>query len=198
MPLKTLVKVGNISNLSDARYCAGMGAEMLGFVVIEGRNNFIHPKSYQEIRGWISGPSIVAEMYGITPTTNVDSIISDYAPDFLEVNLADVALLPINKLPLIVSVDNNTPSTELVKLAFMQDRIAFIQVNGSENPLEFIKKLSHRFPVLATIKSLVELNDLLNTQAINGISLNGSQEIKPGLKDYGHLAGVLEQLDIEN
>jgi phosphoribosylanthranilate isomerase len=198
MPLKTLVKVGNISNLSDARYCAGMGAEMLGFVVIEGRNNFIHAKSYQEIRGWISGPSIVAEMYGITPTTNVDSIISDYAPDFLEVNLADVALLPINKLPLIVSVDNNTPSTELVKLAFMQDRIAFIQVNGSENPLEFIKKLSHQFPVLATIKSSIELNDLLNTQAINGISLNGSQEIKPGLKDYGHLAGVLEQLDIEN
>jgi phosphoribosylanthranilate isomerase len=198
MPLKTLVKVGNISNLSDARYCAGMGAEMLGFVVIEGQNNFIHSKSYQEIRGWISGPSVVAEMYGLTATTNVESIISDYAPDFLEVNLADVALLPVNKLPLIVSVDNNTPSTELLKLAFMRERIAFIQVNGSEKPLEFIAKLSHQFPVLATIRSSDELGDLLNTQAINGISLNGSQEIKPGLKDYSHLANVLELLDTED
>ena len=29
MPLKTFVKVGNITNLSDARYCAGMGVDML-------------------------------------------------------------------------------------------------------------------------------------------------------------------------
>lgn len=198
MPLKTLVKVGNISNLSDARYCAGMGAEMLGFVVIEGQNNFIQSKSYQEIRGWISGPSVVAEMYGITPATNVDSIILDYAPDFLEINLEDIGLLPDSKLPLIIAVDDTTPAEELIKLAFLKDRVAFIQVNGSGKHLEFIKKLSTQFPVLAAIKSADELNDLLNAQVISGISLNGSQEIKPGLKDYSHLAMVLELLDTEN
>ncbi len=31
MALKTIVKVGNITNLSDARYCAVMGVDMLGF-----------------------------------------------------------------------------------------------------------------------------------------------------------------------
>jgi phosphoribosylanthranilate isomerase len=198
MPLKTLVKVGNISNLSDARYCAGMGAEMLGFAVIEGQNNFIQSKSYQEIRGWISGPSVVAEMYGITPATNVDSIMADYAPDFLEVNLEDIGLLPDGKLPLIVSVDETTPAEDLIKLAFLKERIAFIQVNGSAKSFEFIKKLSTQFPVLATVKSVDELNALLNTQAVSGISLNGSQEIKPGLKDYSHLANVLEILDSDN
>jgi phosphoribosylanthranilate isomerase len=198
MPLKTLVKVGNISNLSDARYCAGMGAEMLGFVVIEGQNNFIQSKSYQEIRGWISGPSVVAELYGITPATNVESIIMDYAPDFLEVNLGEIGLLPDSKLPLIIAVDDTTPAEELIKLAFLKERIAFIQVNGSGKSPEFIKKLSTQFPVLAAIKSADELDDLLNMHAISGISLNGSQEIKPGLKDYSHLAMVLEQLDTEN
>ena len=39
MALKTFVKVGNISNLSDARYCAGMGAlaekpELLGRIIL--------------------------------------------------------------------------------------------------------------------------------------------------------------------
>ena len=33
--LKTLIKVSNINNLSDARYCAGMGVEMLGFSMDE-------------------------------------------------------------------------------------------------------------------------------------------------------------------
>ena len=48
MPLKTIVKVGSITNLSDARYCAGMGVEMLGFNVVAGHESFIDAKKYQE------------------------------------------------------------------------------------------------------------------------------------------------------
>lgn len=54
MPLKTLVKVGKITNLSDARYCAGMNVDMLGFVTVESRENYLPVKDYQDIRGWVS------------------------------------------------------------------------------------------------------------------------------------------------
>ena len=65
MPLKTFVKVGCITNLSDARYCAGMGVDMLGFRAVESQENYIKPSQFQEIRGWIAGPLVVAEVYGV-------------------------------------------------------------------------------------------------------------------------------------
>jgi phosphoribosylanthranilate isomerase len=81
MPLKTIVKVGNISNLSDARYCAGMGVDMLGFRVIDGLPGYIAPQAFQEIRGWISGPKVVAEIYGIDRSDKIPHIVENYAPD---------------------------------------------------------------------------------------------------------------------
>ena len=41
MGLKTLVKVSEVNNLSDARYCAGMGVEMIGFSLDENHPKFI-------------------------------------------------------------------------------------------------------------------------------------------------------------
>jgi phosphoribosylanthranilate isomerase len=87
MPLKTLVKVGCITNLSDARYCAGMGVDLLGFRVIAGSEHHIDHTLFQQIRGWLSGPKIVAECYGISEKTNITEIISQFAPDYIELNL---------------------------------------------------------------------------------------------------------------
>jgi phosphoribosylanthranilate isomerase len=197
MPLKTLVKVGNISNLSDARYCAGMGAEMLGFSVIEGQDNFINPKSFQEIRGWVSGPSIVAELYGMTNQTNLDLVIENYRPELLELSITDISILPNTSLPLIISIDQSISKIELDLLESIKDRISFLLIDNPIVSFNFIEQTSRRFPVFVMIRSSVNLNELLNANVINGIALNGSQEIKPGLKDYSHLANVLEQLETE-
>ncbi|MFM1835376.1 MAG: hypothetical protein RJA04_63, partial [Bacteroidota bacterium] len=48
--LKTLVKVSAITNLSDARYCAGMGVDLLGFPL--GK---ISIDQFTEIRNWLAG-----------------------------------------------------------------------------------------------------------------------------------------------
>lgn len=197
MPLKTLVKVGNISNLSDARYCAGMGVEMLGFTVIEGKENFINPKSYQEIRGWVSGPSIVAEIYGINGQPNLTQIIEEYAPDFLELGISELHLLPETMLPLIVSLDQTVSAEQKQKLDSLKDKIAFILIDNPIISFPLIKEISREFPVLIMIRSTVKVSELLSVKGINGIALNGSQEIKPGLKDYSHLADVLEQLETD-
>ena len=58
MSLKTFVKVGNITNLTDARYCAGMGVNQLGFNVEDP--NFTVEK-FKEITGWLEGIEYVAE-----------------------------------------------------------------------------------------------------------------------------------------
>ena len=64
MALKTMVKVGQITNLSNARYCAGMGVNMLGFVVDDGSEFFISPEQFREISGWVAGVEFVGEISG--------------------------------------------------------------------------------------------------------------------------------------
>src|SRR5688572_3598128 len=113
MPLKTLVKVGSITNLSDARYCAGMGVEMLGFATIQGQKNYLSPIKFQEIRGWITGPLIVAEVYGIYSREALASILENYKPDLLEFGAAELALLAPLPLPFVLNVGDNVIAQNL-------------------------------------------------------------------------------------
>ena len=61
MGLKTLVKVGEVSNLSDARYCAGMGVELIGFNLDKSSANYVSIETFTAITGWIEGVEFVAE-----------------------------------------------------------------------------------------------------------------------------------------
>lgn len=189
MALKTRVKVGNITNLSDARYCAGMGVDMLGYTVIPGGKTFIPPKLYQEIRGWISGPAAVAEVYGLADAADLDLIMEEYRPDYLEVHAGEIELIKAHPgPPLIVSVDD---AGELKQLHQWKDRIAFLQVT-KEN---LIGQVNGSFDILLAVKPGVVVDALLDTLPIQGIALTGSDELRPGYKDYDELARVLEDLE---
>jgi phosphoribosylanthranilate isomerase len=186
MPLTRFVKVGNITNLSDARYCAGMGVDLLGFRVIPGPENTMSIKQFQEVRGWITGPKIVAELYGMDTSTKIDSIIEDYRPDYLELGLNELPHITGATVPLIVSL----PSTEI----------------GSITSHPLLKNISHLLLTnfgtgVATPQGVTVLVEVTTVTALEnipeayGIALNGSPEIRPGLKSYDELADVLEKLD---
>src|SRR5688572_188745 len=104
MPLKTLVRAGSITNLSDARYCAGMGVDWLGFNVIEGQDQYVSPKEFQDIRGWVSGPKIIAQIYNIPSTDALTAILDNYQPDFLELGMNDLKKFSALPLPFILAV----------------------------------------------------------------------------------------------
>lgn len=191
MPLKTFVKVGNISNLSDARYCAGMGVDLLGFRTVEGNSTYMAPALFQEIRGWFSGPSIVAELYGLSEPSAVASIVQQYAPDYLEVGIAELSYLPTDiSIPLIVKLDNENSSV----VNRWASKIAFILL--PESVATPIQIQEFEFPVVVELESKDHLSQL-EGQAIKGIALNGTPELRPGFKDYSVLADVLEQLEVE-
>jgi phosphoribosylanthranilate isomerase len=197
MPLKTLVKVGSITNLSDARYCAGMGVEMLGFNVVTGHESFIDAKKYQEIRGWVTGPAVVAEIYNLNPES-LSEIVENYAPEYLELAVKDLNILPSEiSTPLILKVDEDTFTNQQSVINSRKDQIAHIIIDQSEASAEFITAVSNQFSVLLSPEKDVNINSVLDALPVKGIALNGSQEIKPGLKDYDHLAEVLELLEEE-
>jgi phosphoribosylanthranilate isomerase len=188
MPLKTVVKVGNISNLSDARYCSGMGVDMLGFRVIEGQPDYISPKLYQEIRGWISGPKVVAEIYGIASEEELASILQNYQPDYLELGLREYIIVsPSVSLPYILAVTKD----EFDTVKNLPGSFAYLMVD--EEDADQIKGLNEK--TLLKITSGDNLLDNLKKYAANGVALGGSSEIRPGYKEYTGLADILEILD---
>jgi phosphoribosylanthranilate isomerase len=188
MPLKTVVKVGNISNLSDARYCSGMGVDMLGFCVIEGQPNYISPKLFQEIRGWIPGPKVVAEIYGIPSVETLAVLIKDYAPDYFELSQKEFATYsPHISIPCIVSIT----SADVASLKKEEKSIAYLLLE--ETSLSATTGVGK--PSLLKINSHHNLLEKLQQHAVAGVALNGSHEIRPGFKEYNELADILELLD---
>ncbi|MEY3451559.1 MAG: hypothetical protein RL711_1385, partial [Bacteroidota bacterium] len=85
MKLKTLVKVGNISNLTDARYSAGMGVDMIGFSLDEDDPAYLTIDEINAITGWISGVKLVGE----TKEFNIEKInflIKELNLDYIQLN----------------------------------------------------------------------------------------------------------------
>lgn len=181
MALKTFVKVGSITNLSDARYCAAMGVDMLGFQAVEGHENFIPAPLFQEIRGWVTGPQVVAEVYGVKDLTELQTIIENYRPDFLELGTQEFdqlnGTLP---LPFILA---------LKKQEGIKGSPAFILADEEPN-------IPPSSKLLLKIDSKEDTEKVLQGRA-DGIALKGSVELKPGLKDYQELSEILEILETD-
>jgi phosphoribosylanthranilate isomerase len=188
MALKTFVKVGSISNLSDARYCAGMGADLLGVRVVPGQENYINPQQFQEIRGWVTGPQIVAEIYGMQQASEIADIQENYRPDLLEFGLQELHVLEGNlPLPYILSLR----SGEQVPPACTP---AYILVQEST---EHLKQLALQHPVLIEVQTAANVPNLLKHVSAKGLALQGGHEIRPGLKEYDQLSEILEMLDAD-
>jgi len=184
MPLKTLVKAGNITNLSDARYFAGMGVDLLGFSVVEGTPHYMEPKLYQEIRGWVTGPSMVAEIYGLHRKEDLERILEEYKPDYVELSPAELKLFDTLPLSFILRVDQgDVPThTSLQPTYLLQRHDAAV-----DSP----------YPSLLSIETKEDLELAMLDPIMKGIALNGSAEIRPGLKDFDALAAILEELDAD-
>jgi phosphoribosylanthranilate isomerase len=185
MPLKTLVKVGNITNLSDARYCAGMGVDMLGFGVIPDQPNHITETLFQQIRGWVSGPKVVAEIYGISNVLDLNGLVQSYAPDYIECDFETYHKMRTDtKLPFIVYLS----SKDLIHVTENHPNVAYWLTSHDESII------TNQIPVLVKITSK---EDLTIVEDYAGVALSGSAEIRPGFKDYEDLAEILEELDVE-
>lgn len=184
MPLKTLVKVGALINLSDARYCAGMGVELIGFRVIPGHQSYVEPGKFQEIRGWVSGPHIVAEIYGLSSPDQLGGILENYKPDYLELGTAELSIIQHSRLPYILSIDEQELTPVFTR------RPSFLLV-------KHMPKTADGIAVLKAVESVRDAEEAMGEARVKGIAVTVIPEIKPGLKSYDFLASILEQLEDE-
>ena len=106
MSLKYFVKVGNVNNLSDARYCSAMGVNQLGFKLNDLDNNSSKIDNIKEIIGWINGVDTVAEFVN-NDVEFINSIINIELFDFIQLNhKINIDDVNINPKRIIISINH--------------------------------------------------------------------------------------------
>ncbi|MFA0963907.1 phosphoribosylanthranilate isomerase [Roseivirga sp. BDSF3-8] len=207
MALKTFVKISGVTNLSDARYCAGMMVNMIGFDLDPDSKQFTAPEKFAEITEWLSGVELVGEFNQM----DVDSIRETgeaYRLDAIQTSSVEVAphLVKATTLPVIFKLDVSQmedPAEMRPIIEKIGNAVAFtlIESEGEEKGEAWMKAsldVSEHFPVVLGIGvTASNVSDLTNSN-LKGISLRGGEEIKPGLKDFDELADILEALEVDD
>lgn len=205
MALKTFVKIGGITNLSDARYCSGMYVNLLGFSVEQTSDKYISPAQFSEITGWLSGLEYVGEFETSNADEALETLKSYPGISWVEHQNLDTLLnLKNSGFTLIYKKDiaEVRDHVEEVSETLSEGEIIYHLTSDNETlsneDLEVINQLSERCEIIlgAGISSENVL-DLLTQITFKGIALTGGNEIKPGLKDFDELADILEKIEIE-
>ena len=206
--LSTIVKISNVTNLSDARYCAGMGVEMLGFTLDAENPQYIPPEKFSEIRSWIAGVQLVGE----TRSEDVDEILTlldQYPLDALEIGVPAMVPFLVSELsiPILlrINTDDINPEELLPIVRDFNSSVAYTLLESRQNlPLsasweDLIRQLPESAHILLGfgLDGIDQIHRCLDTLPIIGISLQGSDELRPGYKDYGMMMDILETLETD-
>ena len=200
MSLKTFVKVGNISNLSDARYCAGMGVNILGFNIDPSAPDYVSAETFEEISGWVAGVEYCGEInHNFTP--DLDKVLDSYGFKYVQSN--DLQFLDtlsgLEKIYLLEVSSQDDISSLAVNIQSASGSVDYMLIECNDE---------HFFDAIDQALSNQQLRNVIKGYNVNednvldvekhgflGISLKGTAEIRPGYKDYDELADILEVLD---
>ncbi len=187
---KKKILVKNISNLSEARYCAGMLVDFISFELDKNEVNFIDLKKYSEIKGWISGVKLLGNSTYLTldkikeqiRERDLDGFIFDYSQIEL-IELVDcrikIAQIPINQLNTIYENIKN--------------QVDYLIIFGKKKDIneDFFTKDQLNTPILLGFDFE---NATYNLEKLSGFAFNGTIESKPG-NTHNLLMDALEFLD---
>lgn len=186
---RPVIYVRQITNLSDARYCAGMGADMLGYVIDPAHPDYVSPKLYQEMSGWVAGPKRVVELAGAHIDHN--ELIANYNPDLVHIQSKFIGDYQLPGLPLIVEINFSESEDVIRKISDLNLHIAYLLITGLSDQ-SFISPYPILVELGGNIPSVIEF---VNSYNADGLALQGSREEAPGLKDYDGLSRVLEEFE---
>ncbi len=196
MSFLTNVKLGNITNLSDARYAAAAGVTYIGFCFDPTNENYIAPIKAKEIIDWVTGSSVVAE-FGNQSLEEIRDISELLNVDAIEVEnrLLPDELVSLGK-PVIKKI-NLTEYSEVQLLteikAYQDVADAFHVYGGGIVNEPFLKELCSNYQIIWGFP--VEVSSVINTlQTFNPFALNlsGGLEEKAGIKDFDEMNELFE------
>ncbi len=199
--LKIFVIVGEISNLSDARYCAGMGVDVLGFNVNPVEETCVDPETLNEISGWVAGVEYMGDISGLA-SHQATEILKDYDFSFILSNdLSTLEEISGYKKVLKIDIDSEGQLQNLEALILGEFDLDYVIIDTlNENYAAILDGMNMSNSKFNMIKAYDLNKDNVQeagTFGYNGIFLKGTAEIRPGYKDYDELADILEVLEID-
>lgn len=204
MELKTIVKVGQINNLSDARYCAGMGAQLLGFNLIKNTQGYLSPESYKEITDWVEGPMLIGEFNG----TNADIIrtaLKEYSVKGIQLDVAcDTSVIKEYDGVKILKINFSESISDLENTILSNPGFDYYLIDSDHKialkPVVFegLKTLTVNHKILLGVGlNIDEIDQIILNSGVAGIHLKGGREERPGWAEVDELADYLEHLEVE-
>lgn len=198
MPHLVPLLIRGINNLSDARYCAGMGADKLTFVLDPALPDHLDAKAVKELAGWVAGVELIGEfdqlsaieINTLAAECSLDAVLlrsfrtteqlAEIGPPvYLELTATEVTagpgFLPASPIGFVLE----QPSDALVASAS-------VVALATHRPLWLGPGLHpERARTLATQLPLA------------GLTFPSGDEVKPGLRDFDQLEAVFEALEID-
>lgn len=213
--LKIKVKASQITNLTDARYFAAKEVEWLSFNFTEGSENYIDPMKAKAMFEWVHGPHIVAEFNGFSAADinfytegyqlshiqvgmnmTIDEVFELKAPSIIkEINVAATSNAEILRglmRPFAASV-------EAFQLNFEKNGLGFLSLKNPSSLITVadLKALCNEFKIILVIDfQTIMLEEVLSLN-LYGLSLQGGEEEKVGVKSFDELDDILEKLEVE-
>jgi phosphoribosylanthranilate isomerase len=207
MSLILPVLVRGINNLSDARYCAGMGADGLIFTLDPGLPGAVDAATVKELAGWVAGVDIIGE-FGNVPGPEVNRLVEecglssvllrlDPSRRSLPEGLAVPALLEV---PAALITDQHYYTAAIADLttALPQGFAFFTTLPATADAAEhaYWQSLARQSALwLAGPPAPTQARQLAEAVQPTGLILAGGDEIKPGLRDFTELEAVFEALE---
>lgn len=199
MALKTFVKISNVSSLSDARYCAGMMVDIIGFNIDPSSETHISVEDYNEITEWVAGVDFAGEF----ETSDIDQIkdaIKKYPLSYIQINeMSLVEQVNLLGYPIIfkLSVNNEAELDQLKSNLSYLDELVKIVIIKSENE-DLFEELESRIGYYNCNFKLLKgfgFTEMDHLHKFPGLELEATKEDKPGNKDYGQVMDVLEAIE---
>lgn len=182
MNIPFILKFSNITNLSDARYAAGVWAHYVGFCFNPESENYIEPSKAKEMLSWINGPIVVAE-FGNQPVEWILEICEFLNTDYIQIPITydKPGILETNK-KLIVETDFEQNSLT---------KNAHLVITDSIESYSILKE-NIICPILLSKNYEAYIDDY------DGIVLFGEKETEVGLRNHEKWNNMLEPfMDVE-
>ena len=203
------VKICGITNLEDARYCAGAGADFLGFIQYPKSPRYVAPEAAKEIIAWMYGPKPV----GVFVNKDADTVNrTAEAAGFALVQLhgdepPDVCarierpVIKAFRIPPEATADQTRAQMEPYRehaAFFLLDthHPALWGGTGETFDWQHARALTADFPILlAGGLNADNVEEAVRRVRPLGIDLSSSLEAHPGKKDFDKLNAFFETIN---
>jgi len=191
--LSRTVLVKNITNLSEARYCAGMGVEYLSFDLNHDSPHFLPKPAFDEIRNWLTGIKVLGHTH-LTDVSELTALKDDYQLDGYVLSSEESVTSGLTGIFLELSVNDPFLEDKLNIYSSSVEYFILIADEIDDEVLNKVNKLAALFPVMVgysvDAEQLSEITDA-------GFAFEGSKEERPGFNQYDQLMDKLESLETD-